>query len=159
MGSRGLATSTETARSFEVFAVDHRLHLQRALVAAVGVEAGLDAAAEALAYGWENWDRVAQMKNPGGYLYRVGMSRARSRPPAPIELPRLVEVAVPWIEPSLPEALASLPQQQRTAVILVHTYEYSLSEVAQLLGVAKGTVQTHVERALASLRESMGVSK
>jgi len=33
--------------------------------------------AEALAYAWENWDRLSSMKNPVGYLYRVGQSRAR----------------------------------------------------------------------------------
>lgn len=159
MRPRLRAARRDDAESFEDFVTGHHLHLKRALVAAVGVEAGLDAAAEALAYGWEHWDRVSRMDNPGGYLYRVGMSRARAPRPAPVDLPRVAESEMPWVEPSLPEALACLSQQQRSAVILVHTFGYSLSEVAQLLGVAKGTVQTHVERGLTSLRQSMGASR
>jgi hypothetical protein len=30
--------------------------------------AGRDAAADALAYGWEHWERIKDMKNPIGYL-------------------------------------------------------------------------------------------
>ena len=149
----------ELTSSYEEFVAQHELGLKRALVAAVGVEAGLEATAEALAYGWENWQRIGQMENPGGYLYRVGRSRAKHGPHAPVDLPRVEPSGMPWVEPALPEALASLSEQQRTAVLLVHTFGYSLNEVAQMLGVAKGTVQTHVERALASLRESMGVNR
>ena len=43
-------------------------------------------------------------------------------------------------------------------VLLVHTFGYSLSESAELLGVAKGTVQTHLDRGLAHLRKAMGVT-
>lgn len=149
----------ESSTTFEEYVTRQELYLKRALVAAVGVEAGLEATAEALAYGWEHWNRIREMENPGGYLYRVGLSRARSLPPLPVELPRVREVGLPWVEPSLPGALASLPERQRSAVLLVHTFGYSLGETAQLLGVAKGTVQTHVERALSSLRESMGVTR
>jgi DNA-directed RNA polymerase specialized sigma24 family protein len=39
---------------------------------------------------------------------------------------------------------------QRSVVLLVHTFGYSLSETAALLGVAKGTAQTHIERGLVS---------
>ena len=47
---------------------------------------------------------------------------------------------------------------QRSCVLLVHTFGYSLAEVAELLEVSKPTVQTHVRRALASLRKSLGVT-
>ena len=40
-----------------------------------GPELGREAAAEALVYGWEQWDRISEMANPAGYLYRVGRSR------------------------------------------------------------------------------------
>ncbi len=139
--------------------MQHELGLERAFAAAVGVEAGLEATAEALAYGWEHWRRIGRMENPAGYLYRVGRSRAQSRPQPPVDLPRVESSGMPWVEPALPDAVARLTEQQRTAVLLVHTFGYSLGEAAQMLGVAKGTVQTHVERALTSLRESMGVTR
>lgn len=146
-----------TVGSFESFVLRHELGLRRALVAAVGVEAGLDAASEALAYGWEHWDRLQGMENPGGYLYRVGRSHARRSGDRFVELPGVEDPGLPWVEPALPDALSRLPEMQRSAVLLVHTFGYSLSETAVLLGLAKGTVQTHIERGLANLRRAMGV--
>ena len=47
--------------------------------------------AEALAFGWEHWNRVREMDNPCGYLYRVGRSRADAPrelrlPPVPVSV-------------------------------------------------------------------------
>src|SRR3972149_8248095 len=56
--------------------------LQRALVAGFGQDLGQEAMSEALAYGWEHWDRIRSMENKAGYLYRVGYRwaiRAKSR--------------------------------------------------------------------------------
>ena len=64
---------------------------------------------------------------------------------------------VPWVEPGLPDALARLPGQQRVAVYLVCGHEWSMSEVADLLGVSKGTVQKHLERGMSKLRHRLGV--
>lgn len=61
---------------FAKFFADAEPRLKGALTAALGPERGVDAAAEALAYGWEHWHRVRAMDNPIGYLYRVGRSRA-----------------------------------------------------------------------------------
>jgi hypothetical protein len=60
---------------FEEFAESTGPRLRAALVAAYGPTDGLDAAAEALAYGWE---RLGSMLNPAGYLHRVGQTAARS---------------------------------------------------------------------------------
>ena len=60
--------------------------LRNALVAAYGLEVGTEAASDALAHGWEHWERVRVMDNPAGYLYRGGQSksrRVRRRPPMP----------------------------------------------------------------------------
>ncbi|MCP3878646.1 MAG: hypothetical protein GY701_09695, partial [Sulfitobacter sp.] len=58
--------------TFEPFARITGPKLRAALMAAYGPDVGADAAAAALAYGWENWDRVSAMANPAGYLFRVG---------------------------------------------------------------------------------------
>jgi hypothetical protein len=71
------------------------------------VDGAADAVAEALAYGWEHWDRVSAMENPLGYLYRVGQSRSRPRS-GPLVLPPPGEVGVPEIEPALVPALLAL---------------------------------------------------
>jgi DNA-directed RNA polymerase specialized sigma24 family protein len=65
------------ADSFTEFVIATELLLRRALTAAFGPERGREAAAEALACGWEHWDRIQGMANPAGYLYRLGRDRAR----------------------------------------------------------------------------------
>ena len=62
------------------------------------------------------------------------------------------------MEPQLPKELGDLPEQQRTAFTLIHGYEWTFSEVAELMGVAKATVQTHEARAMATLRKRLGVT-
>jgi RNA polymerase sigma factor (sigma-70 family) len=64
---------------------------------------------------------------------------------------------LPEIEPALPAALALLSEQQRTVVVLIHCFEWTLTEVADLLGVAKSTVQVHDERGMKRLRQTLGV--
>jgi len=144
---------------FEAFVLATEPPLRRALVAAYGYEDGREAAAEALAYAWEHWARVSQMPNAAGYLFRVARSSAargrRWRRPAPLlTLPPGSEHS---FEPGLPAALASLPERQRVAVVLVHGFGYTLREVAGLTGVKITTVQNHVERGLRRLRDRLGV--
>lgn len=131
--------------------------LRRALSAAFGAEVGREAAAEALAYGWEHWERVQAMDNSAGYLFTVGRDRARRMARTrPVRYPLPPEPRAPWVEPGLDEALAGLPERQRTTVLLLHGYEWTMSEVADMLGVSRTTVQKHAERALAKLRRRLG---
>ena len=151
-----LSDETRTDAFAEFFsAVEGKL--RRALTGALGGELGREAAAEALAYGWEHWERVRDMENSAGYLYRVGLNYGRKARVRRVSLPQVPIVKVPWVEPGLPDALARLPEQQRVAVYLVCGHEWSLSEVAGLLEVSKGTVQKHVERGMTKLRHRLGV--
>jgi len=132
--------------------------LRNALVASYGVEVGTEAACDALAYGWEHWDRVRVMENPTGYLFRVGQSKSRRfRPRPPLPTVRKSNPA-PWVEPELPKALARLSDRQRVAVILVHSLGWTYAEVAELLGISIGTVESHLQRGLGRLRRSLGVT-
>ncbi len=66
--------------AFEAFFRDTEPKLRRALVATYGPDQGRDAAAEALAYAWEHWERLSKMANPAG----VPVPRwADARNPAP----------------------------------------------------------------------------
>ena len=142
---------------FEAFYRDAEPRLRRALVAALGPEPGREAAAEALAYACEHWERVRGMDKPVGYLYRVGQSRSRSRR-EPVVFPVPAEVGMPWVEPGLAGALAALSEHQRVAVVLAHGFGWTHREVGDVLGVAPSTVQNHVERGLANLRAALEVS-
>lgn len=147
------------AGDFNVFVSENESVLRHSLCAALGSQLGYEAAAEALAYGWEHWDRISGMENPAGYLYRFGRDRGRrqleQRSPV-FSVPDTS--AIPMVEPHLPHALSKLSERQRVVVVLVHSFGWSLAEVAHHLGIAKGTVQKHLERGLRALREELGVT-
>ena len=77
--ARPSAVSDEREQEFRCFFGEAEPRLRRALIAAYGTERGREATAEALAYAWEHWDRVKEMGNAMGYLYRVGQSCTRPR--------------------------------------------------------------------------------
>jgi len=144
--------------AFRGFVVESEPRLRQALSATLGTQAGREATADAIGYAWENWERIQDMQNPVGYLYAMGRDRGRKL----LRRKRPVFYAVdssrlPWVEPSLPSALADLPVRQRQVVVLLHCYQWTMSEVADLLSISKSTVQNHAERGLASLRSSIGV--
>ncbi len=145
--------------SFSAFVRETGPGLKHALMASLGPETGSEAAAEALTYAWEQWDRVEAMDNPAGYIFRVGRNwgkrRMRRRRFRPLYPP--VSAEMPWVEPALPSALAALSERQRTVVVLVYAADWSFAQVAELLGVSRGAVHKHAERALASLRDSLEV--
>jgi DNA-directed RNA polymerase specialized sigma24 family protein len=142
--------------SYTEFVEEVEPRLKRSLAAALGPERGLDAAAEALAYGWEHWDRIRSMKNPAGYLYRVGY-RSGFKRWRQVHLPTVAVVEEPWVEPGLPAALDRLTDRQRVAVLAIHAFGWTYAETAELLGVSIGTVEKHVERGLKKLRTRLGL--
>jgi RNA polymerase sigma-70 factor (ECF subfamily) len=143
------------AVEFEEFVGDARISLARAFTAAYGPERGQEALAEAMAYAWTHFDELRAMDNPVGYLYRVGQSRTRPRKRAPL-FPWPGARGLPDVEPALAGALTALTEHQRVCVVLVHAYEWTYQEVADLLGISRSTVQNHLERALARLRMVIG---
>ena len=149
-----------TSETFSAFVEEHEARLRHALTARFGSEVGKEAVADALAYGWEHWEQVHSMGNPVGYLYTVGRDRGRCMsqrrrvvfPSVPVE-------RAPWVEPGLSQAVADLPQRQRTVVLLLHGYGWTQSEVAEVLEISKASVQRHGERAMARLRRKLGVDR
>jgi RNA polymerase sigma factor (sigma-70 family) len=150
-------TTVEARESFTVFARSVEPRLRYALTAALGQELGHESAAEALAYGWEHWDRVKDLENPAGYLYRVGRRSMRFKRGRvgfdPIEAARM-----PDFEPGLPDAMARLSERQRVVVFLVYGLGWKRREVGELLGISTNSVGAHLSRGLAKLRSSLGVS-
>ncbi len=142
--------------SFTDFVREAEPRLRHALTAAYGQDRGREAVAEALAYGWQHWDRLSEMDNPAGYLYRVARSKARpKRRPlfSPVPMDRL-----PHVEPGLPAALSKLSEKQRIAVVMVHAYDWPRHEVAAMLDISVSTLDTHLQRGLFKLRGALGVT-
>lgn len=146
----------DAAESFTEFAVSFEPRLRRALTPTLGVDLATDATAEALAYGWEHWDRVGSMENPDGYLYRVARTFGRKMRRRPHPSPETSRVEGPWIEPGLPDALSGLSDRQRTVVWLVHGFGWQQKEVADLLNLSPKSVQTHLRRGTEKLAKALG---
>ena len=149
-----------SVQSFEEFVRGAEPRLHDALSALYGTQAGRDATAEALSYGWEHWERIKAMGNPVGYLYVVGRDRGRkARQRRRVTLMPIDSDHTPWIEPGLPDALSRLPHKLRTVVMLLHCYDWTMSEVAEVLGVSKSTVQSYDRRAMDRLRHRLGAHR
>jgi len=146
--------------SFTEFVKQTEPRLRNALSALLGTDLGKEMTAECLAYGWEHWTRIEMMDNPAGYLYSVGRDRGRRRRERrrPVLLPVDAQ-RLPWVEPQLAGALASLPERQRVVVMLLHSFQWSMSEVADLLGISKSAVHTHSRRGIDRLRRKLGVGR
>lgn len=141
--------------------VEQRLSV--AFTARYGTELGPDITAEAMAWAWENREKVASMDNPAGYLFRVGQSKSRKflrwnheRVRFPSE-PATSQST--WTEPGLPAALGSLGEEERTAVVLVHCFQWTYAEVGELLDLPLHTVRNRIHRGLAQLRDQLGVEQ
>lgn len=142
-------------QAFTRFVKEVEPRLSHGLAAAYGPEVGAEATADALVWTWENWDRVKAMKNPAGYLYRVGQSKARR-----YFRPQRLFPALPaaTVDPTLPVLLEGLSKNQRVAAVLIHAYGYTEREVAELLGISRWSVRTHSERGLSRLRSALEVT-
>jgi RNA polymerase sigma factor (sigma-70 family) len=153
MGEREMGERDE----FRSFVEEVEPRLRSSLVALCGPERAREAVQEALIYAWEHWERVREMTNPAGYLYRVARSRIRWRRPVRL-LAAEDETWMPEVEPALDGALGRLTERQRVVVLLVEGADWTYEEVAQLLDVSVSTVRKHLSRGLDRLRTQMGVS-
>ncbi len=146
----------EVEGSFTTFVKETEPRLRHALVAVFGQDRGLEATAVALAYAFEHWERIENMENPAGYLYRVGRSRGSFEQMRPSFAP-VPEEHASNVEPGLPAALRRLSEKQRVVVVMIHAYGWSREETASLMGLSISTVDTHLQRGLSKLRRHLGV--
>lgn len=147
--------STTVSEQFEKFFREAEPRLRRAYTGRVATARVGDCVSAALEHAWSDWDRVGAMDHPVAYLFRVGLSKSRSRrqgqlPPAP---PR----DQAHVEPGLVTAMRQLPRRQREVVWLVDACEWTAVEAAEALGVSPSAVRTHRERGLQRLRLLLGV--
>lgn len=146
---------------FGAFVAAHEARLRQAFTAMWGPRVGREATVDALSFAWEHWQRIESMENPVGYLFVVGRDRARrdlSRRDRPFSDAAVrVQDTAQEFEPALARLVEDLSVRERQVVMLLYGYEWSMSEVGELLGVSKSTVQTHADRALTKLRSGLGV--
>lgn len=116
-----------------------------------------DLAAEALARALARWRRLEHAEYRDAWLTRVavnlGLDELRRRPPLLMRAADpLSEIDRVELRVALRQALGRLPRRQREALALRYLVGLSPEEVAATLEVSLGTVKTHLQRGLRSLR-------
>lgn len=147
---------------FDEFFADHYDDLARTLTIALADRAAAEEATqEAFTRALKQWRRVQQMDQPRNWLYVVAMNhvrdgwrRAKRQPgwdeslSAPVpDLSGRIATTV-----SVRDAIATLPDRQREAVVLRYLADLSLAEIAEAMGCALGTVKATLHHALGALR-------
>jgi RNA polymerase sigma-70 factor (ECF subfamily) len=154
----------DPATSFEAFFEAETATLFRRLCLITGNRAEAEEIAQdAFLRIWERWDRVAELEDRVGYLYRVAMNVFRNRTrraalalrkTADPEL-RTDEFGAADIRSGVARGLAKLTARQRAAVVLVDLLGYGSEEAGRMLGIRAGTVRSLVIKARKTLREEL----
>jgi RNA polymerase sigma factor (sigma-70 family) len=128
-----------------------------------------DAADEAFVRAYASWDRVSRMSSPDGWVFKVALNLARRQwrrdrrrrqaernsvtlttSPAP---PRGYDGG-PGSRVELAERVKDLPERQRMAVILRHVADLREDDIAEAMGIRRGTVASLLTTAHRSLRRA-----
>ena len=148
-------TSLSVVVDFRAFFADHHRRIASALAMTLrDDDLAADAAAEAMARAYENWDDVGTFDNPSGWVYRVGVNWATSwrrklmREVFRSDSPDHAAPQTPDVDPDLDAALAELPIDQRSVVVLRYLLDWSEFQTAEALDIAPGTVKSRLSRAL-----------
>ena len=119
-----------------------------------------DVAAEALARTFARWKRLESLPYLHAWVLRTTANLAldavrRRHPHMPVRLLPAADDAVAD-RLALVAALRELPARQREVVVLRYVGDYSEADVAAMLGIAPGSVRSHMQRGLEALRCHLG---
>jgi RNA polymerase sigma-70 factor (ECF subfamily) len=143
---------------------EHGRVLTALAVASGDSEIAREATDEAFVRAYERWDRVRRMDSPGGWLYRVALNelrrRCRRRSIEQDLLKRRQDRAAldppPVSDPRVWEAVRALPNRQRSAVALRYVLDLTEREVAETMGISRGSASATLTAARRNLQESLG---
>lgn len=158
----GLTTPVETFEGF--FEASHqRLFTALCLVTGERYEAE-EIAQEAFLRVLERWERVAQLEDPEGYVFRVAMNVFRNRyRRAALAVRRSLSLA-PQATDDLTAVeardevirmLRPLPPRQRAAVLATSILDLSAEEAGRLLGMRPATVRALASRARTRMKDGV----
>jgi RNA polymerase sigma factor (sigma-70 family) len=122
--------------------------------------------AEAFARAWASWRTVSEHPAPRAWVVRTALNAnisrwRRRRREVPVPDPGLVTDlpadggADSSVDPRIMAALMRLPARQRQVVALRLFLDLDTDHTAVMLGIAPGTVQAHLGRAIAALRDDL----
>lgn len=149
--------------SFELFYERQRRPLIDLAYAVSGSRHGAeDLAQEALAAAFRSWDDISRKDNPGTWVRRILLNKACSayrrrlaEAKALARHPRDLEsVAFPEVTGEIERIwgeVRRLPRRQTQVIALTYLEGLSQAEMAQVLGISKESVNTHLRRARTTL--------
>lgn len=163
-GSTSERTTDSGSGGFEEFFRAEHARLLRALYLVTGsVEEANEVAQDALVRVWERWDRVRDMDDPTGYLYRTAMNVHRSTLRRTRRAVGRVVRTGPGRDPfadaddrdQVTRALRGLAPRQRAALVLTEMLGYGSDEAGRILGVKAASVRALASQGRAALRSNM----
>lgn len=149
---------------FTVFYERTRVRCLRAVYAAVGDwSRAEDATAEAFARAYASWRKVSRHPAPHAWVVRTALNThvswwRRHRREVAWDASHDAEdpgAASTQVDRRIMRALQALPTRQREVVVLRIFLDLDTKTTARTLGVAPGTVMTHLSRALAALHAAL----
>jgi RNA polymerase sigma-70 factor (ECF subfamily) len=159
-----LAERTPPAEIEELFRA-HYDRLVRSLSIACGdADQAADAVQEAFVRAHVRWRRIRHYDDPVGWVRRVAINLLRDqhrrlqrkeRALSRLAATQAGEVPAPQHD-ALGDLLAELPPQQRTAVALYYVDDLGVAEIAAAMGLAEGSVKSHLHDARQRLRTVIG---
>lgn len=163
-------TSEEAQAAFPQLVTEHQQALRAFLRRICGDWAAADdLAQETFVTAWSRLGRLGPEANVRAWLCGIGYrkhltaqrserrSRARERAYTADQAPLSALAAEERI--TLEAALAALPLEQRAAVALCLSGEFSHADAAEALGLPLGTVKSHVARGRARLMQALGAAE
>ena len=158
MRNRGMSK-----REFEDFYLAHRTPCFRALCVTVPSFAEAEElVAEGFTRAYANWTTVRKHPAPSAWVVRTALNLHRDNWRKRNTSKRhLVAVSESYedvsemLDPALLRQMRELPEQQLLVLIYRVLLDLSIEQTATEMGIASGTVSTHLKRALAALRENI----
>lgn len=148
-------------REFEQFFSSTKDQVFRVLlVVARDRDVAEDAVSEAYTRAFARWDMVERHPAPSAWVAKTALNYLRSgqRVAAWTSSEDVPEVPVsddPLTDPELLRRLLALPERQREVVALRIVLGLDTRQTADFIGIAEGTVTSHLFRALTRLQEEL----
>jgi RNA polymerase sigma-70 factor (ECF subfamily) len=159
-------TSAETGSIVDIEAIyrgQYSRFLRYAVASLGDLEHGRDAVHEAFVRAIRSASDFRGQGRLESWLWRILVNvclaekRRRVMSIEDLTLPTGMDDPPAW--PELREAIASLPERQRTALFLRHYADLEYDQIAAVLGVARGTVAATLNAAHTRLRAALGEVK
>lgn len=163
-------TRADRVSDFDAWVAARGQGLLRLALALTGNRADAeDIVQDALARALPRWGRISAVEDPDAYVRRMVVNAHTSwwrkfrRRESPVAEP-VVTATAPASDagPQYDDrrriwlACRSLPEAQRTAVVLRYYEQLEYAEIAALTGLREGSVRSRVSRGIAALRAELG---